>query len=348
MLRRVSKSAWSGSRLNRVQPQWENQDFLNRSSTSRNSQDDMHVFCSEVYRLSAGVRLLDTALPMRTLANPGHVRVMRAVPARFMTLLSCMLLAVLYAQPALGQHTQQIMIRSDPGVCTVAQWKKDWPGCRYEDGVSERHLSVVTAEDDKAYRVDYVVGEIGPEKGGVGWRYPITRSHSVELKYRLTFSRDFDWVKGGKLPGLCGGPESVTGGNPANGRNGFSARLMWRADGRGEAYVYHMNQPRKYGESFPFPAEYRFPTGEPVLVRMRVTMNTPGRRDGQLDVWIGNEESGEYRRVVRRSDLEWRASTDLAVDSLLFETFYGGGDKTWAPRRPSFALFREISIRSLK
>ena len=209
------------------------------------------------------------------------------------------------------------------------------------------HISIVKNRYGKAYRVDYAIGEIGPEKGGIGWRYPIGKSDSAELKYGVTFSHDFNWVKGGKLPGLCGGPESVTGGNPANGRNGFSARLMWRADGRGEAYVYHMNQPQKYGESFSFPSDFRFQTGEPLLVRLRVSMNTPGRRDGTLDVWVGTTKSKKYRHVLRRTDLEWRATRNIVIDGLLFQSFYGGGNKTWAPRRPSFTLFSDIAIQSL-
>ena len=232
------------------------------------------------------------------------------------------------------------------GICTVKTWKNAWPGCRYEDGVKERHLSVVDTPNGNAFRVDYALGQIGPEKGGVGWRYPLPRSNTVELNYTVEFSPGFDWVKGGKLPGLCGGPKSVTGGRPANGKNGFSARLMWRADGRGEAYVYHMNQPKKYGQSFPFPATFRFPTKEPVNVRLRVSMNTPGRRDGKLDVWVKTRKLKMYQHVVSETKMEWRSVEDFSIDSMLFETFHGGGDNTWAPRKSSFALFNGISVRS--
>ena len=258
-----------------------------------------------------------------------------------------LIFGALLIQPTCGQEIHRISPHSNLGVCAVEQWKHDWPGCQYEDGVSEGHLSIVKTGDGRAYRVDYAIGEIGPEKGGIGWRYPIGKSDAVELTYKLTFSQGFNWVKGGKLPGLCGGPKSVTGGNPANGRNGFSARLMWRADGRGEAYVYHMNQPKKYGESFPFPVDFRFQTGEPLLVRLRVSMNTPGHRDGELDVWVGTTKPRKYRHLLSRSDIEWRATRDIASDGLLFQSFYGGGDKTWAPRSPSFTLFSDIATQSL-
>lgn len=257
-----------------------------------------------------------------------------------------LVLAVL-VRPSYGEDLHRISPGSTVGVCTVEQWKQDWPGCRYEDGVSEGHLSVVSTESGNAYRVDYIKGEIGPEKGGVGWRYPISHSDSVELSYRLTFSRDFQWVKGGKLPGLCGGPESVTGGNRADGTNGFSVRLMWRADGRGEAYVYHMNQPQKFGESLPFHSGFRFRAGHSLLVRLRVSMNSPGRRNGKLDVWLTSTRSNKTVHVLTRSDMEWRSTRNVSVDSLLFETFYGGSNKTWAPRRASFTLFSDISIHSL-
>lgn len=44
------------------------------------------------------------------------------------------------------------------------------------------------------------------------------------------------WNKGGKLPGLRGGPEThgCSGGDATNGTTCFSTRLMWRASGAGE------------------------------------------------------------------------------------------------------------------
>ena len=159
----------------------------------------------------------------------------------------------------------------------------------------------------------------------------------------MRFARDFEWVKGGKLPGLCGGPDNVSGGRPANGTNGWSARLMWRAEGRGEAYVYHKNQPTDYGESFPFPADFRFPTDTALRVRLRVTMNRPGQRDGTVRVWLAAPAQPE-RLMVERTDLEWRSVDKFGVDSLYFETFYGGSGAEWAPTRPGWAEFADFRV----
>jgi hypothetical protein len=50
------------------------------------------------------------------------------------------------------------------------------------------------------------------------------------LSYRLRFPDGFDFVKGGKLPGLFGG--TVTSGRHIpDGTNGFSTRYMWRPTG---------------------------------------------------------------------------------------------------------------------
>lgn len=237
---------------------------------------------------------------------------------------------------------QRIEFTGALGRCDVAQWRRDWPGARWEDGVSEGHVSYAERDGRRVLRVDYAPGEIGPEKGGCGWRYPIGGAHrAVELAYLVRFSKDFDWGKGGKLPGLGGGPGNVSGGMPADGVNGFSARLMWRREGAGEAYVYHVGQAGKYGDSFAFPKGFRFPTETWSRVRMRVEMNGAGQADGRLVVWVDDQV------VVERRDLRWRSGPTFGVDSIYFETFHGGSDASWAPSRASSTEFSDVQFTVL-
>jgi len=228
-----------------------------------------------------------------------------------------------------------VTIAGELGPYTKERWKADWPGCEFEGGIKEGRVMVT---EGQRLRVNFALGQIGPEAGGAGWRMPFGKHETAEMSYTLRFSKDFDFVKGGKLPGLCGGPENVSGGRLANGQNGFSARLMWRRDGRGEAYVYHKNQKGDYGDSFAFPADFRFPTDTPVKVRLAVSMNTPGKRNGALRVWI------DEKLLVERSDMEWRSVDSFGVDGLYFETFHGGGDKSWAPTKPCWAEFGELRV----
>jgi hypothetical protein len=259
------------------------------------------------------------------------------------TLLGTCLTLVFIASTARCEEIR-LPLPGPAGLYTVERWKRDWPGCEWQDGIKEGNLSVVERDGTFRLRVDYQVGEIGPEKNGAGWRFPIARRETAELSYTVRFGKDFDWVKGGKLPGFCGGPENVSGGRPADGTNGFSARLMWRKEGRGEAYLYHKNQPERYGDQIAFPEDFRFPTETDIRVRMRVTMNDPGKKNGAIIVSIRLGDV-EERELVKRGDLEWRSVDAFGIDSLYFETFHGGSDKSWAPSRPSFAEFGDFLIK---
>ena len=60
------------------------------------------------------------------------------------------------------------------------------------------------------------------------------------LFVQIMFGSGFDFVKGGKLPGLFGGGVSCSGG--AESEECFSTRFMWRRDGEGEVYGYLPNE----------------------------------------------------------------------------------------------------------
>ncbi|KDQ53488.1 polysaccharide lyase family 14 protein [Jaapia argillacea MUCL 33604] len=64
---------------------------------------------------------------------------------------------------------------------------------------------------------------------------------SMMVSYEVAFDEGFNWVKGGKLPGLRGGPnpDGCSGGAAVgDGSDCFSTRLMWRDGGAGEVYAY--------------------------------------------------------------------------------------------------------------
>jgi hypothetical protein len=82
----------------------------------------------------------------------------------------------------------------------------------------------------------------------------------------MKFGKNFDWVNGGKLPGLCGA-DCLTGCKETNGLEGFSSRHMWRpcvwppehpdnqincTGGKLVAYVYHMYKQHWCGDDYEF------------------------------------------------------------------------------------------------
>lgn len=97
-------------------------------------------------------------------------------------------------------------------------------------------------------QVMYPAGSYGGKTGGgeiktlwpASQTSPSNQYQSVLLSYEVGFPQGFAFVKGGKLPGLRGGPNTTycSGGLEADGSNCFSVRLMWRTAGAGEAYAY--------------------------------------------------------------------------------------------------------------
>jgi hypothetical protein len=90
-------------------------------------------------------------------------------------------------------------------------------------------------------QVQYPAGSFQDNNAGGAQMYALWNSsgsafQSMMISYEVAFDSGFDWVKGGKLPGLRGGPDpnNCSGGNQANGTNCFSSRLMWRTNGAGE------------------------------------------------------------------------------------------------------------------
>jgi hypothetical protein len=76
-----------------------------------------------------------------------------------------------------------------------------------------------------------------PQGGSEFYAAPldVSKANNVTFEYKIFFPSDFEWVKGGKLPGLYGGHTGCSGGNAA--LDCFSTRLMWRAGGAGELYL---------------------------------------------------------------------------------------------------------------
>ena len=90
-------------------------------------------------------------------------------------------------------------------------------------------------------QVRYAAGSFETDNAGGAQMYALWNSsgkafQSMMISYEVAFDSGFDWVKGGKLPGLRGGPDPdhCSGGHQANGTNCFSTRLMWRGEGAGE------------------------------------------------------------------------------------------------------------------
>src|ERR1700712_749468 len=149
---------------------------------------------------------------------------------------------------------------------------------------------IPSGADGVVLQVRYPAGSINPGnsdgvQGGGGFELRFSsRLEAACLKYRVRFEPGFAFARGGKLPGLFGG-QAPRGCAAADLSRGVSARLMWRAAGAGELYLYSPDRTARCGDSIGRDA-WRFTPGEWVTVEQQVVLNTPGQRDGTIRIWI--------------------------------------------------------------
>ncbi|TAN33902.1 hypothetical protein EPN29_04525 [bacterium] len=172
----------------------------------------------------------------------------------------------------------------------------------------------------------YPAGSSAPSSGvpgGAQARLPMAAGPVDEatLTYQLRFPVGTQWVKGGKLPGLCGGA-CWTGSN--NGPGGWAGRFMWRAGGAGEVLLNDATT-TGYGSDLGLGSWYFQADGQWHILSEHVRMNTPGMPDGFIDVTYDGV------LVAHLTGITFRTDSATHIDSLMFSTFYGGHDSTWAP-----------------
>lgn len=228
-----------------------------------------------------------------------------------------------------------------PGPYAQADVENDFGAApTWNNGLNEGR-AVITAEDGNQFlRVTYPGGQFGPAQGGVQFKVALGGSYDeLYFSYRVRFAAGFDFVKGGKLPGLVGGT-SPTGCSPDP--DGFSARNMWRTGGAAVQYVYYPTQPNNCGDDLAYEsggAPKLFTPGAWQTVEHRIVMNTPGQSDGILQAWVDGE------LVFSDTARLWRnAGAAFGIDTLYFSTFFGGGDDSWAPESAQIIDFDDLIV----
>ncbi|KAG1459228.1 hypothetical protein G6F56_006207 [Rhizopus delemar] len=209
-------------------------------------------------------------------------------------------------------------------------------------------------------RANYPAGSyapVGAKNGGVKGGADFysapngqTQYNTALLSYEVAFDSNFDWVKGGKLPGIYGGDpkEGCAGGEKATGNNCFSVRMMWREGGAGEAYAYiptsdslcSSNQVicnSDYGTSFSR-GVIHFSTMKWTRIEMYVKANSGSDSNGILQVWQDNS------LVINRQDIQFRANQSLGISNWMFSTFFGGGSSSYATPVNTSTYYRNFEF----
>ncbi|KAI0356288.1 hypothetical protein OH77DRAFT_1377728, partial [Trametes cingulata] len=206
-------------------------------------------------------------------------------------------------------------------------------------------------------QVTYPEGQVGSEASGMQlfslWNTTDGSTfQSVLITYEVAFDSNFDFVKGGKLPGLRGGPDpdGCSGGSAANGSNCFSTRLMWRKKAEGEVYAY-VPTPNNICSNKDFQCNsdgfgtsikrgaFSFVAGQWNRVSLLVRLNQPtDTANGEVLLYYNDV------MAIHEQNLQYRSSSDISVGGLWFSTFFGGSDDSWAPPLTVHAYFRNIQL----
>ena len=197
-------------------------------------------------------------------------------------------------------------------------------------------------------RFSYKKGVAGG-KGGGSFKANPNKALPAEgcvLSYDVFFPSGFTWVKGGKLPGICLGtkPDECATGKEWSATAG-SIRVNFREGGAAAVYMYmaipggsdaaYAMQGSKYKDAADIgkrsgednaPGHHvwlkksgglRFKSGEFNSVRLQVTLNTPGLKNGSLSLTV----NGETRSL---NDVVFRTSASVRINAVNFVSFFGG------------------------
>ncbi|KZT18836.1 polysaccharide lyase family 14 protein [Neolentinus lepideus HHB14362 ss-1] len=235
--------------------------------------------------------------------------------------------------------------------------------------LSHKYVTPPDGSSDTAMQAHYPKGSYVPsESPQGGFSFYASGPKSVDLTtakettfgYRVWFPSGFDFVKGGKLPGLYGGNSasgSISCSGGARDDACFSARFMWRTDGAGELYTYlppsysannnvcnvapYSTCNPTYGASVGRGA-FTFATGAWTTISQRVRLNDAGAENGELEVFANGKS------VISVGGLVLRNSSSGRIRGMMMQTFFGGSTSDWATPRDQDVYFADLSVAITK
>lgn len=247
------------------------------------------------------------------------------------------------------------------GVYSISNLNADWNSPPFDNGVEEGRVSIVDnseAFSGKSLEVTYPQAQHRSANSGAQWQLHFDQGYDeLFVEYRIKFGAGFDFVRGGKLPGLIGGTAN-TGGDVPTGTDGFSARMHWRTDGssgspldRDQAnitqYLYHPDQPNTFGEDFRWDDSSNgdwafFESDRWYHLRHRIVMNSVVNGQGQHDAIVQAWLDGQL--VMDLDNIRFRDTENLKIDGFYFSTFFGGSGNQWNTSKEEVTFFDDFKI----
>lgn len=231
-----------------------------------------------------------------------------------------------------------------PGPKSDDEWEALWPGTSWANGPDEGRLAmddmIAYGGTGRSARILYPQGGQQSNGSGAQWFIDLNGGYQeLYFSYWIRFDEDFDFVLGGKLPGLGGGVSF------ADRTHEWSGRLMWRENGKAEFYL-HTPAANEYnpGTRFWWNTEgfqARFIPGRWHHIEMHYRLNTPGQFDGLMEGWFDGVKAASYPAFYFRDTPT--SSAQLAW--VFFSTFFGGSSSdVWQASKDEHANFDEFIV----
>lgn len=187
--------------------------------------------------------------------------------------------------------------------------------------ISKVAIEVGLPKDQRAPGSD---GDEVKHRSGMGFAWQPSRINNAEhacLGYSVFIPAGVETGAGLSLPGLFGNVDSEPLGDR---KPAFSTRMRWREDTRLDVVAVGPESPGGISLQVD-PNNFKLERGRWVRIDQEIAMNTLGRRDGLLRVWIDGELKLEQKNVVYRQDVsQGLRGVDASVH-------YSRPNHAWAP-----------------
>ena len=244
------------------------------------------------------------------------------------------LLLILTSAAGLHAAASHAPHRSGSGVLFTCNfespdWFRQWGERR-----ADPHTALTAADPERRFQpLDGKALRIRVDRGGhyglslqyrfkkrLGWE-----PEEIYFRYYLRFADDWNPKRGGKLPGLAGTyGRAGWGGRAVNGRNGWSARGLFKGQTNGKTpigyYCYHADMKGRYGANWVWDRDGLgfLENNRWYCIEQYVRLNTPGQRDGILRGWVDGKPAFE------KTDVRLRDVPTLKIETVWINLYHGG------------------------
>jgi hypothetical protein len=219
------------------------------------------------------------------------------------------------------------------------EFKQDWD-VSMPSSQEENYRILEDAEHGKVLNLTYQAGEVGGNSG-MAFTAPLHGQYEhLFFEYDVYFPQDFDWVKGGKLPGLTSFSDHPTGCIDNSAFDGFSARYMWREEGAFYLYIYNPEKELECGDYYPpvGTSTFMLKKGQWLHLKQEIFLGEANQRDGYIKAWVDDV------LVYQINNIMLRDISSIFIDGAKMDSFFGGSDDSWAPATSQNAYFDNFRI----